>query len=82
MVILAPIQVDEIPIEPIIYPASETPINFPIPNVMAAAIRPNNTCRNPEYQILFPVNNVMADPIKNNPMALAATLIKMAVTPV
>ena len=49
---------------------------------MAAAIRPNNTCRNPEYQILFPVNNVMADPIKNNPVALAATLMIIAVMPV
>jgi hypothetical protein len=60
---------------------TETPINFPIPNVTAAAASPNITCRKPENQILFPVNKVIADPIKNKPIALQATLIIMAVKP-
>ncbi len=48
---------------------------------MAAATSPNNTCRNPEYQILLPVNKVIAAPIKNSPKALEKTLIKMAEFP-
>lgn len=64
------------------YPASDTPINFPIPKVTAAAARPNNTCRKPENQMLLPVNKVMAEPIRNKPSALPATLITMAVVPV
>jgi hypothetical protein len=56
------------------YPASETPINFPIPKVMAAAINPNKTCLNPENQMLFPVNNVIEAPIKNKPATLPITL--------
>jgi hypothetical protein len=47
-----------------------TPINLPIPNVMAAASSPKITCRKPEYQTDFPVNNVIAAPIRNNPNAL------------
>jgi hypothetical protein len=38
----------------------DTPINFPIPNVMAAAAKPNITCLNPDRQTFFPVNNVIA----------------------
>lgn len=63
------------------YPANDTPINFPIPNVIAAAKSPNITCRNPEYQMLLPVNNVIAHPIINSPAALHATLITIAIIP-
>jgi hypothetical protein len=45
------------------YPASEKPINFPIPNVIAAAVNPKITCLKPENQILLPVNKVIAEPI-------------------
>jgi hypothetical protein len=48
---------------------------------MAAAAKPNSTCRNPENQRLFPVNNVIAEPIKNKPMELRATLKAMAGMP-
>lgn len=55
-----------------------TPIKWPIPNVMAAAIKPNRTCLKPENQILFPVNKVILAPIKNNPQALRIVLKIMA----
>ncbi len=60
---------------------TETPISLPMPNVTAAAARPNNTCLNPEYHTFFPVNNVIAAPIRNNPAALIETLIRMAFIP-
>jgi hypothetical protein len=63
------------------YPANETPISFPIPKVIAAAISPNTTCLKPENQMLLPVNKVMADPIKNKPAALLTTLIIIALVP-
>jgi hypothetical protein len=63
------------------YPANETPISFPMPNVIAAAINPNKTCLKPENQMLLPVNKVMAAPIKNNPAALPITLNIMAGMP-
>jgi hypothetical protein len=34
-------------------PSIETPMNFPIPNVMAAASNPKKICLNPEYQKFF-----------------------------
>ena len=52
-----------------------------MPNVIAAASKPNNTCLKPENQMLFPVNKVIAEPIKNNPIALQITLIIMAIFP-
>ena len=55
--------------------ATETPINFPIPYVSAAAAIPTKTCRMPEYNTLRPVINVIAAPMMNNPTALTARLI-------
>ena len=60
---------------------TEVPISFPIPKVIAAANKPNSTCRKPENQILLPVNNVMAEPIKNSPIVLNPILQYIAVAP-
>jgi hypothetical protein len=57
------------------YPATETPIHFPIPKVIEAAKSPKITILNPEYKTLFPVKSVMTEPMKNNPITLAPALM-------
>lgn len=61
--------------------AIDTPINFPIPKVIAAANNPKSICLNPEYHTFLPVNNVMAAPIINSPNADNPTLIYTAFIP-
>jgi hypothetical protein len=59
-----------------------TPISFPIPNVIAAAANPKNTCLAPEYQTFLPVNKVIAPPIRKSPTELAIVLKIIAFSPV